>query len=595
MAPPCDGAVKQDSWWLPALLLAALTITAYAPALRGDFIWDDYQYISENPVLTAPGGLLKIWMVNQTQQYYPATFTAFWLERRLWGLDTFGYHLVNAALHVLNALLAWHLLRRLKVQGAWLAAAVFALHPVQVESVAWITERKNVLSGLFYLLALESYLVFEERRARAWYLGALGLFLLALLSKTTACTLPVVLLLVRWLRGLELGKREFADAAPFFLLGALLALVTVYVEIHHVGAEGPGFALSLLQRLQLAGRAPWFYIMKLVWPADLCFSYAKWSLDARDPLLWLGPSACAAAAACLWRWRERLGRGPLAAVGFFIVTLSPALGLARIYTHRYSYVADHYQYLACLGLIALAAGALARSLSGRPRAWRGAAAVVLALLWLGTWRQARVYRSLEGIWRDTLAKNPESALAHVNLGALVAEQGRLDEAMAHYRAAQRIAPDDMEAYTNLGRAFAKQGRLAEAIAQYEAALQLAPAQPTINNNMGLALFRAGRQEEAVAHFRRALGADPEFVEAYANLAGALIAQGKLDEAIAQCEAALKLSPGDFNARANLGLALAGKGRVDEAIAQFRRALAIRPGNEPAGRYLGALLKGRQPR
>jgi hypothetical protein len=335
-----------------------MTLAAYWPSIRGGFIWDDDRYAA-NPILEQPDGLTTIWTLQPaaTQYYkeFPLVYTTFWLERHVWGLDPLGYHVVNLVLHVANALFVWLLLKRLQVGGAWIAAVIFALHPVQVESVAWISERKNVLSGLGYLLALAGYLRFEDSRGRGWYAGALVLFLAALLSKPVTCTLPVILLILRWQRGLTITRRDIVNVMPFFALALAIGVFTLVVER---SSPNPATYLSLAQRLLVAGRALWFYPAELVWPANLAFSYPRWSVDVQSLAQWSWVAAAVAAGAGVWRARHRLGRPFVGGLMFYVITISPVIGLVGVYTFRYAFVADHYQYLASIGLIAAATGSV---------------------------------------------------------------------------------------------------------------------------------------------------------------------------------------------------------------------------------------------
>src|SRR6266480_4660058 len=347
---------KRD-YLLLALLLAVTTIFAYQPVWHGGFIWDDDAYITNNELLTAPDGLRRIWFsLDSPSQYFPLVYTMFRFERAWWGLSPTGYHFVNILLHLANALILWSLLARLRVPGAWLAGAIFALHPVQVESVAWITEQKNVLMGFFFLLTLLAWIAFtDESTRRPWRFYALAviLYALALSAKTTACTLPAALLLILWLQKKPINWRRILQVVPFFLLGLGMALVTVWWERYHQGTHGPLFALSPLERTLIASRAVCFYLGKLIWPTNLTFIYPKWSIARTNPLdyAWLlaGVTLCGA----IYFVRRYVGRGVEVAAAFFVVTLSPVLGFIMLATFRYTFVADHYQYLACIGPIAL--------------------------------------------------------------------------------------------------------------------------------------------------------------------------------------------------------------------------------------------------
>ncbi len=351
--------------WVCAFVLVLITLLAYQPVWRAGFIWDDDFYVTNNTPLHTVDGLWGIWFKpGTTIQYYPLVFTSFWAEYHFWGLQPLGYHLVNVLLHALNAILLWRVLQQLKIPGSWWAAAIFALHPVSVESVAWITERKNVLSGFFYLLAVLAYLRFrpltdrESARAGDWryYPLVLALFLCALLSKTVTCSLPAVLLLLVWWKNGRVERRDVLATAPLFVLGVASGFMTTWMEKHSVGANGAEWALSFVQRCLVAGRALWFYTGKLFWPRNLTFIYPHWEINAGVWWQYAFPVAALAVLIALWRVRSRIGRGPLVAVLFFAGTLVPALGFFDVFPFRYSYVADHFQYLACIGLIASGGG-----------------------------------------------------------------------------------------------------------------------------------------------------------------------------------------------------------------------------------------------
>jgi len=523
-------------WGVSALLLVCLTLTAYLPAVRGEFIWDDELYAA-TPILDQPDGLRRIWTLQPPYEHYyyefPVVYTTFWLERHLWGLDPTGYHLVNIALHILNALLVWFLLRRLGLRFAWLAAAIFALHPVHVESVAWISERKNVLSGVFYLLTLICYPRFEDSGRRRWYFGALGLFVLSLLSKPVTFTLPIILLLLRWQRGLKIRRRDLVNVLPFFLFSIVLVLYTMFFEVRTLGVEGH---LHFLQRILLAGRAVWFYPLKLAWPVNLAFSYERWALDVASIGEWLWVLGVFGAGVYFWSARRRLGRNFFAGLWFYLITISPLLGFVSNYTFQYSFAADHYQYLSSLGLLAIAVGGFTRAIGEKGRlSWPTGEAVisrpvillgaaVLALLWGGTWRQSGIYKNSELVWTDTIKKNPASWLAHNNLGMLLMDKGRLEEAVTHFTEAARYKPDLAEAYGNCGLALVKQNKPREAIISYQEALRIRPdyskassALAIIYNNLGIESAKAGRLEESVRNFRMALKISPAYPNARKNL------------------------------------------------------------------------------
>ncbi len=584
--------------WLVILgagVIVLATLAAYIPAMHGGFIWDDDLYITENPLLTLPDGLRRIWLsLESPSQYFPLVYTTFRVERALWGLNPFGYHLVNILLHCVNALLVWCLLRRLSIRGAWLAAAIFALHPVHVESVAWITERKNVLSTVFYLLALLAWMKFTDKSAtRAWmyYSLTMLLYALALFAKTTACTLPAALLLVLWLKGERIDSNRLRQVAPFVVWGVVMGLVSLWWERYHQGTVGATFALAPMQRILLASRALWFYAGKLAWPAKLTFSYPRWTINpgALGQYAWL--VGIVGAAFGLWRWRVSK-RGVVTAVVFFAAALAPTLGFVSLYTFRYSFVADHYQYVASIGLIALFA-------AGITKAWRTPVAeygmkfalpfAILAALGTLTWRQGHAYKDLETLWRDTLSKNPSSFLAHGGLGAVLASEGQLDEAIDHYYKALRMSPSSVEPHIGLGTAFFEQGRTEEAAERFAKALQINPVHPDAHYNLGLLLTEQGKHQEAIEHYDAALRMKPYWSGAHNNLAAALTRQGKLGEAIEHLAIALQVKPENAAAHLNLGVVLIMQKKFQEAAAHLREALRLQPDSAEAHYNLAILL------
>src|SRR5438874_6576497 len=344
--------------YLYLLLLVVVTILAYRPAWNGGFLWDDDAYVTNNELLTAADGLRRIWFsFDSPSQYFPLVYTTFRFEHACWGLNPTGYHVVNILLHLANALLLWRLLERLRIPGACLAAAIFALHPVQVESVAWITERKNVLMGFFYLLTLLAWVKFVDeriKRPRFCYLLALLCYALALFSKTTACTLPAALLLILWLQKKPINATRLSQVVPFLIMGIGMGLLAVWWERYHQGTRGMLFALGPIERLLIASRAVWFYLSKLIWPSNLTFIYPKWNISPAHPLDYAWLLAGIGLCAVIHFVRRYVGRSVEVAAAFFVATLSPVLGFIMLYTFRYTFVADHYQYLACLRPIALA-------------------------------------------------------------------------------------------------------------------------------------------------------------------------------------------------------------------------------------------------
>jgi tetratricopeptide (TPR) repeat protein len=564
------------------LFLVAITLIAYGPAWRAGFIWDDDAYLTQNPLLTAPDGLRRIWFsLDSPSQYFPLTYTAFYVERALWGLNPVGYHLVNLLLHAANALLVWRLLARLRVPGAWLAAAIFALHPVQVESVAWITERKNVLMGFFFLLTLWAWVRFlDEGTGRRWryYVLALVFYALSLFAKTTACTLPAALLLILWLKKMPVNWRRLAQVAPFAAMGLVLGLVTVWWEHHHQGTEDRLFSMRPMESVLLASRAVWFYAGKLLWPANLTFSYPRWNIEASDPRAYGWLLATLALAWVIWRAREWTGRSVEVAAAFFAVTLSPLLGFIMIYTFQYTFVADHYQYLACIGPIALAAAGmtvgLARIAAGKPFLQPALCVALLMTLGALTWKQCGMYANAETLWQATLARNPGSWLAHNNLGTILRQQGKVDEAITQYQEALQIEPDNESIHFNLARAFYQEGRVDLAIGQFQSALQIEPGDMEAQNNLAWLLatapqasLRNGAKAVELARQANELagGKNPVIL---GTLAAALAETGRFSEALEAARRASQLSGAQSNT------ALAGQLQFEMKLFQAGRPYHI---------------------
>lgn len=552
---PCEPtfpiSIKESFF---AVALVVVVFLAYQPAWHGGLLWDDDAHVT-NVELQSAEGLSRIWFdVRATQQYYPLVNTVFWIEQKLWGDATLGYHLVNIGLHCLSTILVLLVLRSLEVPGAPLAAAIFALHPVHVESVAWISEMKNTLSGTFYLATLLAYLQFDRSRRRAWYVVALALFLSALLSKTVTATLPaVVLVILWWKRGRLSWRQDAAPLVPFFVVGVATGVFTAFLEKHLVGAKGAEFAYNLLERCLIAGRALCFYVGKLFWPANLTFIYPRWNIDHSLWWQYLFPLAVIATIVLAWSLRRRT-RGPLAAVLIFSGTLFPAIGFFNVYPFRFSFVADHFQYLASLAIITLVASAMAwlihlkRNMRHVPgddgRVLRVASRVMvvplLFVLAFLTWRQSQMYISEEVLYRKTITQNPDCWMAHNNLGRILQDAGKAEEAISHYHIALELKPDYEEAHNNLAVALRKAGKIDEAISHYQAALEIKPNYAIAHNNLANTLRNIGKAEEAIGHYRKAIELNPKCIEAHLNLGTIMDGLGRAEEAIVHYQKVLEL-------------------------------------------------------
>jgi protein O-mannosyl-transferase len=587
---------RQDLLWGFVLLL--VTVLAYRHAWSAGYIWDDDVYVTQNKLLTAPDGLKRIWFsLDSPSQYFPLVYTTFRLEYALWGLNPAGYHWVNIILHAANALLVWRLLLALRVPGAWLAAALFALHPVHVESVAWITERKNVLMGLFFLLSLLAWVRFVERETKGvgkYYVLALLFYTLALFSKTTACTLPAALLLILWWKKIPVTSRRIIQVVPFVVLGIVMGLITIWWERHHQGTQGELFAIGFPERFLVAGRAFWFYLGKLLWPVELAFSYPRWAISAGNPLDYIWLLATALLGTGVYFARRRLGRGPEVALLFFAATLSPMLGFIMLYTFRYSFVADHYQYLASIGPLALVAGGLAVGARSLERQRRILAPIVCATLLvplgLLTWQQCKMYADSDTLWWTTITKNPESWMAYNNIAISLLQKGKTEEAIAHYNKALELDPNYGEGHYNLANALLRVGRTEEAIAHYEKALEIYPKNISARYNLASVLVQGGRVEDGIAHFRKALELNPRNAGAHNNLGVTLLRLGRSDEAAAHFREALAVDPNNAQANYNLANTLVEKGRFEEAILHYQRALQSNPRDAATHDRLSKVLR-----
>ena len=553
---PDDVGPSDTSAWRTLTivsLIVLLTAVAYGPALRGDFIWDDNEYVRDNTLLRSLEGLQQIWLVpSATPQYHPLVFTTFWFEYHLWGLQPLGYHVVNVMLHALDSILVWLVLTRLAVPGALLAAAVFALHPMHVESVAWITERKDVLSAAFYLFTLLAWLRFLEDRRPASYATALVAFSCTLLSKSVLCTLPLIALLLTWWRAPGLWRQAVLWMLPFFVLSGAVGVLTMWREYQH---GNPPLALSALDRLAIAGSALSFYALTLVWPVRLTAIYSQWALPAITAIGTVLAFGWAVTLGLLYRLRLRLGAGPFVAVAAFVITMSPMLGVVDNNFMRLSYVANHFVYVASISLIALATAALTvatrRMLPAGSPAATGLAAVGVTGLAVLTWQNAGIYRNAEVFWKDNIAKNAASWMGHNGLAGALARQGRLDEAGHHLEAAIAIKPDYAVAYNHWGIILDAQGQLDAALERYEAAIRINPTLADVHNNMGTVLFRQGRLDEARAHFQTAVELRPNYAEAYNHLGLVAARSGDAHGAITYFQEALRIRPDYPAAQRNL--------------------------------------------
>ena len=601
--------------------LVLLVLASYLPAmLWGGLVWDDRVWSRAAAVLDW-SGLWTIWfspsLIEKELHYWPLVYTTFWLEHKIWGLAPAGYHVVNVILHAVNTVLLWRVLGRLSLPGAGLAAAVFAVHPLHVESVAWIIERKDLLSALFYLSAVLAWLSYLESRERWRYGLVLLLFAAGLLSKSIVVTLPAALLIVQWWREGVTTGRDVLRVAPLFLLGLLI--VVGDLNFYWARRELGSLDYSFVERLLIAGRALWFYAGKLVWPTDLAVVYPLWDIRADDVRAWLYPVSALGLAVLLWLLRRRIGRGPLAGAVYFAVTLSPMLGFVDFGYMQYSFVADRFQYLAGIGLIAVAAGAAwvgvsrLSEFSGWTNFQRLAAlplGIMLLLLGTQTWRQSHIYADKLVFNRHIIAHNPGARGAHQNLAVELVKRGRTEEALPHARVSVRQYPDCSDCHGVLGLALIRLGRLDEAEPHVRRALDIRPYNKdalSVASRLFLLLRRygeglpvartwirlqpdaaaprtalagllagLGRHAEAERHLRRAHAIEPQDIVVIQNLAESIRKQGRYEEALEWYQTGLRVSPDYALAHAGKGHALFRLGRYEAAMKAFGRAVDLSP-------------------
>jgi len=586
--------------WVLGWLLLLTVIVVYQPVWHAGFIWDDDTHVTANLCIIGPLGLKEIW-TTPAASICPLVLTTFWMEHALWGLQPLPYHLVNVLQHGACAILLWQILRSLQIPGAWLGAALWALHPLQVESVAWITEMKNTQSCLFYLLSILFFV--KDLKAgrtddpgRVGWNYALTLFFaaLAMASKFSTAVLPAVLGLCAWWMEGRWRWCHLRKLGPIFLMSVVASTVTMWPQA--LGTETISDlqqARSWPERVITAGDVIWFYPAKLLWPHPLITIYPRWQIDAGQWISYLPLLAATMVFALLWLKRRSWSRPCFFAWSYFLVALSPFLGLIDQSFWRYSFVEDHLQYLADMGPLALAgAGIVWFSNFVLPgKAWLVSTlgAGLLLVLAILSWQQTWIYESQETLWSHTLAWNSQCWAGYNGLGHILLQKGQVDEAMVDYQRALEINPNYAEVRNNLGTALLQKGQPDEAIVQFRKALAIDPNYVTAHDNLGNALLLKGQMDEATAQFQKALDIDPNYVNAHNSLGNVLLHKGQVDEAIVQFQKALKIDPSFAQADYNLGNALLHKGQVDEAIIQFQKALEINPNLVEVPNNLGDAL------
>ncbi|HEY2827154.1 MAG TPA: tetratricopeptide repeat protein [Pirellulales bacterium] len=562
-------------------LLIAVVFLIYWPAIHGGFLLDDDLLLTDNALVKAPNGLYRIWLTREPVDYWPVTNTSFWLQWRLWQMSPTGYHVVNLLLHLANCSLIWLLLKRLAIPGAFLAALLFAAHPVNVQSIAWIAQQKTLLAVFFFLISILWFLKAHGSTNRWVWLSLLA-FVLAMLSKGSVAILPLVLLLIVWWQTGQITRRDTLQLAPFFAVAIVLTIVNVWFQTH--GSETAIRTATFAQRLAGAGAVIWFYLSKALLPTDLSFVYPQWHIDAASPLWWLPLAAALIVTLLLWKrshapsrnWPRNL----LFAWLLFCVALLPVLGFVDVGYMRHSLVADHYQYIALISVVALIAAAGSYWHSKLPAPAKTyltmCAAAVVAVLGLLTWQQSHLYANSITLYEAALQKNPTSWLIQTNLSLDQAEIDRIDDALRHAQEALRLNPDYAQAHNALGLAQTKHGELEAAIQQYQLALALNPNLAEAHSNLGAVLASQGQTASAMDHLQHAIQLKPDLFQAHWYLAQTLAGQGQLEESLNQLQIAAQLHPGFVEAEINMARILNSLGHPQESLAHYENARQLNP-------------------
>ena len=578
--------------WIPGLALAVAIIIAYSPVWWAGYIWDDDINVTANPCIIGPLGLREIWTTNAAQ-FYPLTLTTFWVEHALWGLQPLPWHLVNVFMHAACAVVLWRVLRRLAIPGAWLGAALWALHPVQVETVAWITELKNTQSGLFYLLAILFFVKGltspDSANPRGWnwdYALTLIFSAMAIASKSSTVILPLVLCLCAWWIERKWNWRNLVKVAPIIPFSIASCALTIWTQVLAPVRATTPYPVSVhgwQGTLAAGGDAFWFYLGKVIWPYPWMARYPEWKIDAGNPLSYLPLLAVILLLVVLGLKCNSWGRPWFFAFAYFLVVILPMLLFAD------KYIGDHFLYLACIGPLALVAAGMARLgnaiLAARPVPLAAIPGTLLLVLGVWSWNRAWVFENDEILWTETLLHNPACLVGYLNLGVHSAARGRLDEAILYCRKALDLDPGYTAARNNLGVFLSDNGQVDEAIAQFQTALQAAPRDVDARKNLGDAYAKKGQVDEAMNEYRKTLEIDPNNSQAHLGLGLAYGRLKQMDNAAAEFRKMLEINPGDAVAHNNLGSALLLSGHVDEAVAQFQEAVRLMPGYGEAQRNL----------
>ncbi|MBF0276983.1 MAG: tetratricopeptide repeat protein [SAR324 cluster bacterium] len=568
-------------------LLGMLTFGAYFPVSDAGTIIDDSKFYLDDPLVNAGDGWRQIWFNplqnNGVWPYIPLTRSSFWLERQIFGVNFRISHWLNVIFHFMSAVLLWQILRNMKLQGAWMIGMCFAIHPLHVQSVAWITERKNVLAGVFFMLTFWAFLQFDEKKEKHWYWCTLILYACALLSKSSTIMLPLLFVIYRMWRGTSWNKAEIRGLLPFFLLAGGSACTRIWFELHSFGASGEAFARSFSERLLTAAHIPYFYLSKIFFPHPLIFTYPKWVMDPAQvshyfPLV----SIFLSMGLLLLKYRE-WGRALFLCLAAYGILLFPVLGFFNNAWTKFSFVTDHWAYLPSIpvfifsiqGSLKLAEKGLQKKswLAHHARWW--SMALFGSILFALTWNQVAQYKDRQTLWQATLSNNPNAWLAYGELALEYAKKKQYKEALAHYNQAISLYPDYWEAYSNRANLFAGLNQQERALADYDKAISLDPGSWQNYSNRGNIFSRLNRLDRALEDYNKAIALGPHYAEAHFNRGNLFLKMGKNQQALEDYNKGLHLKA-NAKAYVNRGHLFARMRQYSNAAEDFTRAIKLAP-------------------
>lgn len=557
-------------------LLVLCAVVAFFPAIGAGYIWDDDTLVTANPLVRNPGGLVQIWEGRNSRDYTPLTISAFWLEWRLWGAKPLGYHIVNLLLHAMAAVLLWRILVAMRIQGAWLGALFFAIHPINAASAAWVAELKNTLSSVFFLGSILAFVTAYLRRDSRWIYASLAFFVLAGLSKGAVVTLPLVLAgCLLWMFG-KLTRHDLLRLFPFALVAVVIAWLTI-----HYQARAENYHLlhdTFLFRVARAGDAIWWYLRSIFLPFHSSPIAPQWHIDLDSPAAYMPALATVVLFALFYLNRKGPARPLFFAFSFFLWMILPVLGFVWMTLQQETPAADWWQYMAAPAIFAcVAAGfdvSIRNAVKGVKLFLQVSLGVIIALLFFLSWRRAMTYESMETYCRAVLPEAPHAWTLQNNLGVVLKQQGNFAQAIACYRQSLSDNPRFVEARNNLGNALAATGNFAAAEEEYQKALQLSPNNPALLSGLALALFNDGKTDEAFLAQRHAISLDLNNPQLYAQFGRMLVANKQYPEAISCFHESLRRDPANIPVQIELIRALLAAGRNDEAAAAITGALDL---------------------